>query len=353
LGCGPRRIAIYSLLTGRLNRREDTVALERGLQYRADLDGLRAVAVLLVIAYHAGFPVANDGGNAGVTAFFVLSGYLITRLLRQEHDGTGRIDLPAFYRRRAARLAPALLVVAAFIVVVGILHGWSGDWRLGLVATVLYAGNWVEAFGGQIGPFGHTWTLAIEEQFYLIWPLLVLLGRRWLIWPALFGIVGEPRVGSGPRRFPTSRRSPGATRFLLAASGDHQAENACLDGFRRRRDPRARLISAAELLRHDADHILAATLVVTANGCPSAYTPIGKRAWHLPVELAADRALRTAGSAADLPVAALSYAGRRRSPTDFVKIGRILRRQFTRLSGLTLVASGLDGSLIPLDCPDC
>ena len=159
------------------------------LGYRPDLDGLRAVAVILVIVSHARFPVGNDGGNAGVTAFFVLSGYLITRLLRDEQDATGHIDLAAFYRRRVVRLGPALLLLTAFIVVVGLVQGWSGDWRLGMAACVLYVGNWVEAFGAQIGPFGHTWSLAIEEQFYLLWPaLLLLLGPRWSIWPALFGV---------------------------------------------------------------------------------------------------------------------------------------------------------------------
>ena len=158
------------------------------MKYREDLDGLRGIAVLLVIATHAYFPVTNDGGTTGVTAFFVLSGYLITRLLVQERELTGRIDLRAFYLRRALRLGPALLVLLAFVLAVGVWVGWAGGWQVGTVASLFYVSNWVQVAGIQVIPLGHTWTLAIEEQFYLIWPVVLMLVRpRWALRIAIAG----------------------------------------------------------------------------------------------------------------------------------------------------------------------
>jgi peptidoglycan/LPS O-acetylase OafA/YrhL len=160
------------------------------MKYRADLDGMRGVAVLLVVLTHAHFPVTNDGGTTGVTAFFVLSGYLITRLLVAEREAAGRIDLRAFYLRRALRLGPALLLLIAFAAFVGVWTGWPGDWRLGIVASLLYVGNWVQVAGYSIDPLGHTWTLAIEEQFYLLWPIvLILSGPRLALRLAIVGVV--------------------------------------------------------------------------------------------------------------------------------------------------------------------
>src|SRR5512147_531128 len=109
----------------------------REMKYRADLDGMRGVAVLLVVVTHAHFPVTNDGGTTGVTAFFVLSGYLITRLLLSEREATGRIDLQAFYLRRVLRLGPALLLLLAFAAFVGVWIGWPDDWRGGIIASLL------------------------------------------------------------------------------------------------------------------------------------------------------------------------------------------------------------------------
>jgi peptidoglycan/LPS O-acetylase OafA/YrhL len=160
------------------------------MKYRADLDGLRAVAVVLVILTHARFPVTNDGGTTGVTAFFVLSGYLITRLLATELATFGRIDLRAFYLRRVLRLGPALVLLLVFVAVIGLWVGWPGDWQVGIVASLLYVGNWVQVAGHSIEPLGHTWTLAIEEQFYLLWPvLLVLGGPRVALRVAVAGVV--------------------------------------------------------------------------------------------------------------------------------------------------------------------
>ena len=150
--------------------------------YRPALDGLRAVAVGAVIAYHLGYGWAR-GGFLGVDAFFVLSGYLITSLLLVEFGRNGRIDLRAFWARRARRLLPALFVVL-IAVSLWVAVTWPSD-QLGSVrgdglATLFYGANWrfvltgqsYFAFSGLLSPFRHAWSLAIEEQFYLLWSSL-------------------------------------------------------------------------------------------------------------------------------------------------------------------------------------
>ncbi len=165
-------------------------------RYMAGLDGLRALAVLAVIAYHLNLGFV-PGGLLGVGVFFVLSGYLITDLLVSQWDRRGRIDLKDFWFRRARRLLPALLsmlvVVLTWITLVhpSELASLRGD----VIAAVLYVSNWwyiyhhVSYFAlyGPQSPFTHLWSLAVEEQFYLLWPLVLLVGlkylpkRRWLI----------------------------------------------------------------------------------------------------------------------------------------------------------------------------
>jgi peptidoglycan/LPS O-acetylase OafA/YrhL len=159
--------------------------------YRADLDGRRAVAVGLVILTHATWPWPNNGGDAGVTAFFVLSGYLITTLLLGQLARHGRIDVLAFYRRRIVRLAPALLGLLAFTLVIGLALGWgSSHWQVGLLSCLGYVSNWTQVADVNIDPLGHTWSLAIEEQFYLVWPaLLILLRGKGLMRFAIIGII--------------------------------------------------------------------------------------------------------------------------------------------------------------------
>jgi len=136
------------------------------LGYHASLDGFRGIAVALVVLFHFGVPGAQ-GGFIGVDLFFVLSGFLITRILLDEWDRRGTLRLRTFYARRALRLLPALglvlLVCAPFV---------SLQWWL---ATLSYVGNWFLALHVlPVSPISHTWSLAIEEQFYLIWPLLLL-----------------------------------------------------------------------------------------------------------------------------------------------------------------------------------
>lgn len=146
------------------------------------LDGLRALAIVLVLAYHL-FPGLAPGGFLGVDVFLVISGYLITALLIDEHRRTGGLHLGRFWARRARRLLPALGVVVAVVVVAAVIIG--GDplvgigWQLLGVAT--FSANWVAIAQGSsyldgTSPelFRHAWSLAVEEQFYLLWPLLLL-----------------------------------------------------------------------------------------------------------------------------------------------------------------------------------
>jgi peptidoglycan/LPS O-acetylase OafA/YrhL len=148
------------------------------------LDGLRAIAILAVIAFHYG-PSRVPGGFLGVDVFFVLSGFLITALLVQERSTTGAISLPAVYGRRARRLLPAAGVMLAFVAAYGLLFPDRPEtqhvWR-DIAAALFYVANWVHASAGQAtgGLLDHTWSLSVEEQFYLLWPagLFLLLRRR-------------------------------------------------------------------------------------------------------------------------------------------------------------------------------
>ncbi len=155
------------------------------MKYRPELDGLRGIAILIVLGAHTGVPGFTDGGGgAGVTLFFVLSGYLITSLLLAEREKSGRVDLKAFYIRRALRLFPALAAVLLVVVVVLLLglapSAALEDTNYGvvIVGVVLYVANWVAVAGQSIGLLGHTWSLAVEEQFYIVWPTLLILGMR-------------------------------------------------------------------------------------------------------------------------------------------------------------------------------
>lgn len=148
------------------------------------LDGIRAVAVLAVIASHVQFPGAR-GGGFGVLVFFVLSGFLITTLLLQERDQTGRISLGLFYARRALRLFPALVlvIVATIVVSAVVLPGVQGDASVRAVPPALfYYANWEWFAHGTdidvLGYFGHFWSLSVEEQFYLVWPVVLILMLR-------------------------------------------------------------------------------------------------------------------------------------------------------------------------------
>ncbi len=217
------------------------------------LDGLRGVALLLVLTYHfTGASGPLPGGWAGVDVFFALSGFLITALLLDEHRVYGRIDLPRFYARRALRLLPALFaMLAVWVVLLLTFHDttWfaatpSGDGsgdpvdisralaQVGLVLT--YGANWLYALGSGAAPLGHLWSLAVEEQFYLLWPLAVLAllalpaARR--RWPVLLLIAVSAALptflydgGAGKNRiyFGTDTRAVGLLIGAAAALAWH------------------------------------------------------------------------------------------------------------------------------------
>jgi peptidoglycan/LPS O-acetylase OafA/YrhL len=165
--------------------------------FRPDIEGLRALAVLLVLAYHAHLPFFG-GGFIGVDVFFVLSGFLITGLIVREVQQTGTISLPTFYARRARRLLPAALLVIAVTVLVSFvvlprllvpdvaLDGAASALYVGNIRFALQATDYLQAEFAP-SPLLHYWSLGVEEQFYLFWPALILVavrlggsGRRWI-----------------------------------------------------------------------------------------------------------------------------------------------------------------------------
>lgn len=162
--------------------------LSHRLPYRPSLDGLRAGAVVAVLLFHAGWSRAH-GGFLGVDVFFTLSGYLITTLLLSEYSESGTIRLRSFWIRRARRLMPAQIVMAVVVVAVAWLStppGFFGRLALDSLSALFYVGNWhlidhttsYFATGAPPSLFTHSWSLAIEEQFYLLWPLLALFALR-------------------------------------------------------------------------------------------------------------------------------------------------------------------------------
>ena len=165
------------------------------LPYRPGLDGLRALAVAGVVLYHAGVSWM-PGGFLGVDVFFVLSGYLITSLLLAERRRKGRVGFIAFWLRRARRLLPAVLLVVfvCLLATSTIARDDLARTRGDAIASVVYLTNWhlIAASHSYFNAFGrpsllqHLWSLAVEEQFYLFWPLVLmgslkLLGRRYTI----------------------------------------------------------------------------------------------------------------------------------------------------------------------------
>jgi peptidoglycan/LPS O-acetylase OafA/YrhL len=161
------------------------------LAYRPELDGIRGLAILGVLIQHANFSTSTVlAGTVGVNVFFVLSGFLITSILMAEHAATGRISLRRFYERRVRRLVPALvatlLVTGVVLAAMGKLASYPGPFMVSL----LYVSDIAKAIGYDLGYVGHTWSLAVEEQFYLLWPaLIIFLPRRFLLPTVITGIV--------------------------------------------------------------------------------------------------------------------------------------------------------------------
>ncbi|MGB0115082.1 MAG: acyltransferase family protein [Ilumatobacteraceae bacterium] len=178
--------------------------MSNSFRYRPELDGIRALAVIAVIVYHLNSQWL-PGGYLGVDVFFVMSGYLITSLLLLERRNSGRVGLAAFWSRRVRRLLPAMVVMVVAVAVYYAAFmsdlervGLRGD----LIATLVYVSNWRFISSGQsyfeqyvsASPVRHTWSLAIEEQFYLVWPIVVAVALRWRRSSATVGIIATAGI---------------------------------------------------------------------------------------------------------------------------------------------------------------
>lgn len=157
--------------------------------YWPALDGLRGVAILLVFGFHLPFGPFR-AGSYGVILFFVLSGFLITTILLRELDKNNTVNLRRFYGRRARRLLPALLVVVlAHLILQLTILGEPGQWWARTWPVLAYISNFVQIPGTQLVHMAHTWSLAIEEHFYLLWPIsLLVIPRKWRF-PLTVGLV--------------------------------------------------------------------------------------------------------------------------------------------------------------------
>ena len=161
--------------------------VKRNQRYMPGLDGLRAIAVLAVIVFHLGFGWA-PGGLLGVGIFFTLSGYLITDILLAQLAQRNRIDFLRFWAARARRLLPALFVMLAIVTAWVTIFGPAqpDQFRKAVVSALFYVNNWEQIFANVSyfarfapeGPLNHLWSLSVEEQFYIFWPFLLLLGVK-------------------------------------------------------------------------------------------------------------------------------------------------------------------------------
>ncbi len=208
-------------------------------RYRPDIDGLRALAVLPVVAFHAGLHAVR-GGFVGVDVFFVISGFLITQQMFAEITD-GRFSILSFYERRIRRILPALVAVLAATFVLGLIYCLPSemtDLSKSLIAAALSVSNVFFYFGSGYfdspagaKPLLHTWSLAVEEQFYLFWPLFLILahrfvGRRVLILTAILS--GASFVASlvGTSQFPIATFYLPFTRIWELAAGGMLSLNA-------------------------------------------------------------------------------------------------------------------------------
>ncbi len=191
--------------------------------YLPGLDGIRAIAVLAVLLYHSGVP-GVPGGFLGVDVFFVLSGFLISSLLLQEIERTSAVSFGQFYLRRARRLLPALFGTLALSAVLVLLfaHDAAAQFRHDALASMFYVTNWwyvvqdlsyFEAMG-RPPMLQHLWSLAVEEQFYLLWPLCLVFLFKWRGRPGVGRVALSVALGS------TLLMAIGSFAWNLPASGD-------------------------------------------------------------------------------------------------------------------------------------
>jgi len=192
------------------------------MQYRPEIDGLRAVAVMPVILFHAGV-TQMSGGYVGVDVFFVISGFLITGILARELQA-GQFSLLGFYERRARRILPALFLVLLVTAIVGALVMLPYELATlgrGIVAVLLFVSNvlfWREsgyfAAASELNPLLHTWSLAVEEQYYILFPLVLWACWRWFP-RGVVPLLGLITVGSLALAEVLSVRMPSANFYLL------------------------------------------------------------------------------------------------------------------------------------------
>lgn len=204
-------------------------------KYKPHIDGLRAIAVLLVILHHLGDWLGTRGGYIGVDVFFVISGYLITTIVRADIE-LGQFRFSAFYKRRVIRLAPAyfsVLIATTIAAFFWMLPGELVAYARSMIAASLFAANfhmWTEV-GGYFGgdamavPLLHLWSLAVEEQFYVVWPFILLIGhrllsgRRMLYAVAVVVVLGVVASQVGLERAPAAAYYLLPTRFFELATG--------------------------------------------------------------------------------------------------------------------------------------
>ena len=252
--------------------------------YKPALDGLRAIAVMSVLAYHFGANWAK-GGFLGVDMFFVLSGYLITSLLLVEWARNGRIQFAAFWARRARRLLPALFLVLIAVAIWSRIALDANQWhaiRLDELWTFFYSANWHFIAAGQSyfstapSPLRHTWSLAIEEQFYLVWPLIVLgcmyfaRGKHWLLTTVCgVGIVGSLIVLSSTY---TEGTDPSRPYYGTDARASQLLVGALLAILLLRWNPRSRPVRLAlQWLAIAASLLIAYAFIFASDRGPALY----------------------------------------------------------------------------------
>ena len=192
------------------------------LAYRREIDGLRALAVIPVILFHAGFKIFK-GGFIGVDVFFVISGYLITSILLFEKEN-GAFSLLTFYERRARRILPALFIVmatSAFFAWMWLLPRDMKDFSGSIAAVSVFASNiffWSESgyfdTKAELKPLLHTWSLGVEEQYYLLFPIFLMF--TWKLGKIFSKTIPRPRLRHGPHQAPESA-IPGDNYALVGA----------------------------------------------------------------------------------------------------------------------------------------